>query len=416
MPCKVMITLGHVDLLFAARNVSDPASPPAVAGRDPKSVTICAAVVVASIGVELIRDQNPIQNRVFPECVDHASVKRSDKIAAVPTGAVRGRQFLLRRDANLADRIVLKGTKAFDGSRLRARTVPGGCMYQSFKTECELHVPHTGVPEGKRAWSVLLPFFNEEDYIAETINSLAVQQDKPVVVLIDNASTDASAIIAVRTCTKLDLPHVLVTERRPGKVAALAAGLAIVRTPYVATCDADTWYPPDYLQQAEALLGQVGCAAVGAYYADRTSDRSRSLRALHIIAASQLLPAQCHAGGAGQAFETASLRLAGGFDPARWNFVLEDHEVIHQVMKAGQMAYSALLWCDPSPRKRTRASVKWTLFERLVYIVTIAKAGDWFFERFLSVRFSRRNLSSERLRERPFQGDRPDNATPYPVR
>ena len=36
------------------------------------------------------------------------------------------------------------------------------------------------------------------------------------------------------------------------------AGLNRVRTRYVATCDADTWYPSDYLSQATRLLAIDG--------------------------------------------------------------------------------------------------------------------------------------------------------------
>ena len=45
--------------------------------------------------------------------------------------------------------------------------------------------------------------------------------------------------------TSIGLPFHSIVEARPGTVAALAAGLASADTPFDATCDADTWYPPD---------------------------------------------------------------------------------------------------------------------------------------------------------------------------
>lgn len=277
-------------------------------------------------------------------------------------------------------------------------------MFQDFLRHDELGLK-VGEAAARRDWSVLLPFFNERDCIGDTVASLARQDERPLVILIDNASTDDSADVAVAACRDHDLPYVLVHERRPGKVAALAAGLACVTTPFVATCDADTWYPAHYLVTAQTLLERTGVAAAGAYFVARAAGTARRVAsALHVNIAARLLPAQCHAGGAGQVFRTAALRGAGGFDPQRWNLVLEDHEIIHRVLKHGAMDYSTSLWCSPSPRKRDRASVRWTLAERLCYIVTAAtQTGDWFFYNHLAKRLAKRQLSSDRLRERRYQ-------------
>ncbi len=252
-------------------------------------------------------------------------------------------------------------------------------------------------------WTVIIPFFNERDYLAATIASLAAQSTPLTLVLVDNGSTDGSARIAERACRDHNLACELLTETRPGKVAALQAGLRAVGTRWVATCDADTIYPPHYLAAAEAILARPGCAIAGAYFVAPETDSSRRLAtARTFLAAARLLPRQCHAGGAGQAFCTRTLRAAGGFDPARWNYVLEDHEVIHRVMRRGTMGYSADLWCAPSPRERDRASIRWTLFERLLYSAAAPKAGDWFFYSFLGARLNRRRLLSNRMRERQF--------------
>jgi len=285
-----------------------------------------------------------------------------------------------------------------------------------------LHHDETGLAAGDAApprsgWSVLLPFFNERDCIAETVTSLAQQDERPLVILIDNASSDDSAEVAVAACRAHDLPYVLVHERRPGKVAALAAGLACVTTPFVATCDADSWYPAHYLATAQALLERPGVAAAGAYFVPRAAGTAqRVAAALHINLAARLLPGQCHAGGAGQVFRTAALRGAGGFDPQRWNLVLEDHEIVHRVLRHGMMEYGSALWCSPSPRKRDRASVRWTLAERLCYIAAAATGtGDWFFYNHLAARLAARQLSSDRLRERRYQRETAPAAMFAPV-
>lgn len=263
-------------------------------------------------------------------------------------------------------------------------------------------------------WSVLVPFFNERAFLPDTLASLAAQTRAVRVILIDNGSTDGGAAVAQAEAERLGMDYLLVTERRAGKVHALAAGLRWVDTRYVATCDADTWYPADYLSQAQAVLDR-GHAVAGAFFVSNAADTDERARAgRKLIATARALPGQCHTGGAGQAFRTATLRAAGGFDAARWGWVLEDHEVIHRVMKLGTMGYAPDLWCAPSPRPRDRASIRWTLAERLLYSASAPVAGDWFFYRFIGPRLAARKLTSDRIRERRHQlPERPVGAPAY---
>lgn len=253
-------------------------------------------------------------------------------------------------------------------------------------------------------WTIVVPFFNEEANIAATLESLATQTLAFRLVLVDNGSLDGSARVARVTCERLGLDHVLVHQPVPGKINALRMGLDYVYTPFVATCDADTWYPAPYLAEAQALLERPGCVVAGAYFiAPGDGEAERRRESANIRTAARLLPRQCHAGGAGQAFRTAALKAAGGFDPRRWNYVLEDHEVIHRVMRHGTMRYADGLWCVPSDRERDRDSIRWTLTERLVYSVAAPFAGDWFFYDFLAKRLRARHLTTERMRERAYQ-------------
>jgi glycosyltransferase involved in cell wall biosynthesis len=260
--------------------------------------------------------------------------------------------------------------------------------------------PGPRAPSGRR-WTVLLPFHNERDELPATLASLAVQNLAFDLILIDNGSTDDSRDAAIAAAARLGLRTRLVIEMRPGKVAALAAGLTVVETLFVATCDADTYYPPDYLCEAERIM-LGGChVGAGAYFVSPDAGTAlQRAEALHICAAGRLLRQQCHAGGAGQVFRTSVLRAAGGFDPARWNWVLEDHEIVHRVLKFGSIGYGRFFWAAPSPRYRNRPCTRWSLTERLVYHLTSSFAPDWFFYSFLRPRLRSRSLMSERLRER----------------
>jgi len=238
-------------------------------------------------------------------------------------------------------------------------------------------------------WTVLIPFFNEAAFLGQTIASLASQTVPFQLLLVDNGSTDDSVATARAAIAAHGLDATIISETVPGKVSALRTGLGRVRTRYVATCDADTLYPPHYLAEAEALLAQDGCVVAGAYFVDPGADQSAlDAEARRILTAARMLPRQCH---------------AGGFDAALWGYILEDHEVIHRTMSQGDMRYSKDLWCMPSPRERDRASIRWTLFERLVYTAAAPWAGDWFFYHFLARRLQRRRLMSVQIRERAFQ-------------
>jgi glycosyltransferase involved in cell wall biosynthesis len=258
------------------------------------------------------------------------------------------------------------------------------------------------------SWTVLIPFFNERNFLDGTLASLAAQDTPFELILIDNGSTDGSGDVAAATCRRLGVAFTLLTERRPGKVNALQTGVNRTRTPFVATCDADTLYPADYLRQAELLLERDGAVAGGAYFVTPTaSAEDHDLAEKRMARSARLFPAQCHTGGAGQVFRTDALRQVGQFDAGRWGYVLEDHEIMHRMAKLGTLAYGGDLWCAPSPRERDRESIRWTLAERILYHVTPGPARDWFFYDFLSNRLAQRRLTSDRIRERQFYA-RPD--------
>ena len=252
-------------------------------------------------------------------------------------------------------------------------------------------------------WSVVLTFFNEREALPRTLAALAAQTIPFRLILVDNGSTDGGGALARAWIAEHFADAQLIVERRPGKVAALAAGLQRVTTPYLATCDADTWYPQDYLAQAQRLLETPGPVVhgAGAIFVDEPGDRlGRALNALHWLGAAKALPRQTHTGGAGQVFRTASLRAIGGFDPARWPYVLEDHEIGQRMLTLGRVRYGAGFWCAPSQRPRDRGAASWTLLERLLYHFTPEAAKRWYFYDFLGPRLARRGLLSHRLRVR----------------
>lgn len=248
-------------------------------------------------------------------------------------------------------------------------------------------------------WTVIVPYHNERRFLRATLASLAAQTERPLVILVDNASTDRSAEVARAACEEFGIAALHVEEHRPGKVAALQRGLAETRSRFVATCDADTLYPADYLELAGHLLRRRGAvAAVAAYCAVDAPARSAWLAGWRMALTSRLFPQQCLNGGAGQVFQTAALKQCGGFDPAIWNWVLEDHEVMARIESLGDIVYHPEFLCHPTPRPRSVNCTGWNLGEQLRYHATARGERVGYFHDFLAPRLRARALPSEMLR------------------
>lgn len=259
--------------------------------------------------------------------------------------------------------------------------------------------------ESQPRWSVVVPYFNERDYLPVMLQSLLAQDFRPFqLILVDNASTDGSAEICRQLLAGCDgITPVYLHEPRPGKINALECGLARVDTAFVAFCDADTFYPPHYLKRCTEVYDASSehVAAVMAAGLPASPEAGAAWwRQLKTVAVARALSKQAHTGGFGQTFRTEALRKAGGFSTAQWPFVLEDHEVMQRVFKIGRARHDFDLWCIPSQRRADRSAVDWTLVERLLYHAVPYAFKDWFFYSFLARRFRQRNLDQLNLRQK----------------
>ena len=105
------------------------------------------------------------------------------------------------------------------------------------------------------AVTLIVAAYNEEAVIRETLE-YALRQDyagKLEIVVADDGSTDATRAMAAVIAS--DEPRVrVITTEHGGKAEALNAALATVRTPLVATIDADTLLMPYTLRRAVARM------------------------------------------------------------------------------------------------------------------------------------------------------------------
>jgi poly-beta-1,6-N-acetyl-D-glucosamine synthase len=106
-------------------------------------------------------------------------------------------------------------------------------------------------PEAYPDVTVIVAAYNEEAVIRETLE-YALRQDYPgrlELVVADDGSTDATTAVAAAVAGEDPRVRIVSTEHG-GKSEALNAALATVRTPLVATIDADTLLMPYALRRA----------------------------------------------------------------------------------------------------------------------------------------------------------------------
>lgn len=267
-------------------------------------------------------------------------------------------------------------------------------------------------------FSVVLPYYNEYGYITTTLDAWLRQRILPgEIILIDNGSTDGSAqLVKNHLRDEQRIRKVFLSEPRPGKTHALQTGIAQSRYPFIALSDADTYYPPHYLELCahlfaahdESLSAVMALPEFGNPHSVWSKTRRKSL-----IGFQKLWRKHAFTGGHGQIFRRQALREAGGFSNSFWSYVLLDHEIMYRIFKNGRSLYHPDLWCRPSNRRKDRTRVRWTLPERFLYLMTPHCLQRWFFYHFLKNRFEARGLSQLRLREKPWEKKRPEGNSPH---
>jgi biofilm PGA synthesis N-glycosyltransferase PgaC len=173
--------------------------------------------------------------------------------------------------------------------------------------------------------TVVIACFNEEETIGETLDYV-VAQDYPGrfrILIADDGSTDRTAELArARAATNPDIA--VLTVPHGGKAKTLTAALKQVRTPLMATVDADTLLMPSALQRvvARLLISPPDTVAVAGAVFVRNSRQNFITRAqewdyfLGIASVKRqqgLFQGTMVAQGAFSIYRTVALRQVGGW-------------------------------------------------------------------------------------------------------
>lgn len=210
--------------------------------------------------------------------------------------------------------------------------------------------------------SVILPTFQEEDFIFDCLTSLG-KQDYPFIdeiLVVDGRSTDATREIAGhfgRGVRVID---------NPGRTAAAAmnVGIGAARNEVIVRVDAHTLYESDYVSASVGALTKTGATMVGGRMVPIGTTRFG--RAVAAVTSSPfgVGPGRFHYAAKAQEVETVYLGCfrkrdicaVGGYDETNLQWAAEDQELNFRLRKAG-----GKIWLDPAirsvyfPRQTPRA-------------------------------------------------------------
>lgn len=189
--------------------------------------------------------------------------------------------------------------------------------------------------------SVVVPAYNEEKEITRCLESLARQKTgrEFEVIVVDNASTDATAKAAKIFLDKLSLT--IIFEKQKGRGAARAAGFKAARGEIILSTDADTIVPPDWVESLTSGLIQSGAAAVAGSMTviDCGKIAAAVFNLVQPLTARvyRLLFGHYWPGGYNFAIYRDIYRRAGGFD-SKLN-AMEDTDLGFRVKKIGRIRF-----------------------------------------------------------------------------
>lgn len=195
--------------------------------------------------------------------------------------------------------------------------------------------------------TVLLPVRDEEENVLACLGTLLAQTAEPFVRVIDDGSTDGTAILVAKRAAE---PRLTLLAAGPlpdgwrGKVHALEVGARGVETPWILTTDADTRHDPGLLARARVAAEAGGLDALSLAGFQEARGLGENLLAPPVFALLDALLGdwQAVAAGGGAAVANGQLMLlrrepwerCGGFASIR-NEPIDDVAVVSRLRAAG---------------------------------------------------------------------------------
>jgi glycosyltransferase involved in cell wall biosynthesis len=168
--------------------------------------------------------------------------------------------------------------------------------------------------------SVIIPAFNAERTLAETLESALAQTfEKIEIIVIDDGSTDGTREIAQSFAARDPRVRVIVQENG-GVADARNAGIRAARAPLVSPLDADDVWHPCFLEKVHAALTAGGEDTLFAFAYSREMDErgivlaSMALKPLQGYAFNRFMIKNFVGNGSGMLFRRAAALAVGGYE------------------------------------------------------------------------------------------------------
>ncbi|MDO8626452.1 MAG: glycosyltransferase [Candidatus Magasanikbacteria bacterium] len=186
--------------------------------------------------------------------------------------------------------------------------------------------------------SVIIPAYNEEKTLAKTLESLIKQTTDRAfeVIVVNNASTDKTRVVAEFFLDKLDLK--IIDEPNKGRGAARAAGCASAAGEIFLSTDADTILPSNWI---DVLIKPVHSGVVGVTGTAKIEDCSFFVNIFFklfqpaLTKISRWLLGYYWLAGFSSSVTRGAYEKAGGFDKALNS--LEDTDLARRVSRQGKI-------------------------------------------------------------------------------
>ncbi len=119
------------------------------------------------------------------------------------------------------------------------------------------------------AVSVVIPLYNHSRYIEEALESVLAQTSPALeIIVVDDGSTDDSAILAEAVARRYPDSMVIWSQPNQGAHAALNAGIARARGEYIAILNSDDAWHPERLRQCSETIGNAAAVATAIEFFD----------------------------------------------------------------------------------------------------------------------------------------------------